>query len=145
MRSPPSCHEMKRAGDSRHRVQEEPVWDWASRNLSAAAERPLSPAERVEQGAARWSTYVALPLDAFTAAGVSLAGDFAAPHAAIVSSGAVLGLAIGKLMGIGLATWASVKARIAVLPVDVTRAALLGAAFLCGIELPASNACEGCR
>ena len=65
-------------------------------------------------------------------------GDFAAPHAAIVSFGAALGLAIGKPMGIGLATWASVKARIAVLPVDVTPAALLGAAFLCGIGDPLS-------
>jgi len=41
-------------------------------------------------------------------------------------------------MGIGLATWASVKAKIAVLPVDVTPVALLGAAFLCGIGDPLS-------
>ena len=41
-------------------------------------------------------------------------------------------------MGIGLATWASVKARIAVLPVDVTPVALLGDAFLCGIGDPLS-------
>ena len=41
-------------------------------------------------------------------------------------------------MGIGLATWASVKAKIAVLPVDVTPVALLGAAFLCGIGEPLS-------
>jgi NhaA family Na+:H+ antiporter len=77
-------------------------------------------------------------LFAFTAAGVSLAGDFATPHAAIVSFGAALGLAIGKPMGIGLATWASVKAKIAVPPVDVTPVALLGAAFLCGIGDPLS-------
>jgi NhaA family Na+:H+ antiporter len=129
---------MKCAGDSRHRLEEEPVWDWASRNLSAAAERLLSPAERVEQCAAPWSTYIALPLFAFTAAGVSLAGDFAAPHAATVFFGAALGLAIGKPIGVGLTTWASVKAKIAVLPVDVTPVALLGAAFLCGIGDPLS-------
>jgi NhaA family Na+:H+ antiporter len=41
-------------------------------------------------------------------------------------------------MGIGLATWASVKAKIAVLPVDVTPVTLLGAAFLCGIGDPLS-------
>ena len=67
---------------------------------------------------------------------VSLAGDFAAPRAATVFFGAALGLAIGKPMGIGLATWASVKAKIAVLPVEVTPVALLGAAFLCGIGHP---------
>jgi hypothetical protein len=47
-------------------------------------------------------------------------------------------LAIGKPMGVGLATWASVKAKIAVLPVDVTPVALLGAAVLCGIGDPLS-------
>lgn len=52
--------------------------------------------------------------------------------------GAALGLAIGKPMGIGLTTWPSVNAKIAVLPVDVTPVALLGAAFLCGIGDPLS-------
>ena len=52
--------------------------------------------------------------------------------------GATRGLATGKPMDIGLATWASVKAKIAVLPVDVTPVALLGAAFLCGIGDPLS-------
>ena len=41
-------------------------------------------------------------------------------------------------MGIGLGTLASAKAKIAVLPVDVTPVALLGAAFLCGIGDPLS-------
>jgi NhaA family Na+:H+ antiporter len=52
-----------------------------------------------------------------------------------------LGLAIGKPMRIGLATYASAKAKIAVLPADVTPVApvaLLGAAFLCGIGDPLS-------
>ena len=52
--------------------------------------------------------------------------------------GATRGLATGKPMDIGLATWASVKAKIAVLPVDVTPVALLGAAFLCGTRLRAA-------
>jgi Na+/H+ antiporter NhaA len=39
---------------------------------------------------------------------------------------------------LGLATWASVKAKIAVLPVDVTQVTLLLATFLCGIGDPLS-------
>ena len=34
------------------------VWDWASRNLSAASERLLSPADRIERILAPWSAYV---------------------------------------------------------------------------------------
>lgn len=41
-------------------------------------------------------------------------------------------------MGAGLAIWASLKARIAVLPVDVTPVTLLNAASLCGIGDPLS-------
>jgi Na+/H+ antiporter NhaA len=52
--------------------------------------------------------------------------------------GAAFGLAIDKPMGIGLGTLASAKAKIAVLPADVTPVALLGAAFLCGIGDPLS-------
>src|SRR5262249_45754413 len=88
-------HELRSAGDQR-RLQEEPVWEWARRNLSAAAERLLSPAERVERAAAPWSTYLVLPLFAFSTAGVSIAADFDLPFASRVLVGTALGLAVGK-------------------------------------------------
>jgi NhaA family Na+:H+ antiporter len=52
---------------------QQPIWDWASRNLSAASDRLLSPADRVEAAVAPWSAYVVLPLFAFSATGVRLA------------------------------------------------------------------------
>jgi Na+:H+ antiporter, NhaA family len=131
-------HELRRAGDERRRLEQEPAWDWASRNLSAAAERLLSPAERVEQGAAPWSTYVVLPMFAFTAAGVSVAADFTAPYASRVLIGTALGLALGKPLGMVLATWLSVRARIGLFPADAVPLAFLGATFLCGIGDPLS-------
>ena len=130
--------ELKRAGKGRRELQQEPVWDWASRNLSAAAERLLSPAERAEQAVAPWSSYVVLPLFAFTAAGVSLAADLQAPDALRVLAGVALGLAIGKPVGIVLATWAAARTRIAVFPAGATALTFLGAAFLCGIGDPLS-------
>ena len=96
---------VRRAGGEVSSVEQEPIWDWASRNLSAAAARLLSPAERVERELAPWSTYVVLPLFAFTAAGVPLAADLGAPGAWRVLAGVVLGLAIGKPLGIVAATW----------------------------------------
>ena len=131
-------HALRKAGDERRRVEQEPIWDWASRNLSAAAARLLSPAERVERSLAPWSTYVVLPLFAFTAAGVPLAANFGAPDADKVLWGVVIGLAVGKPLGIVAATWAAVTTRVAIAPADASRTAFVGAACLCGIGDPLS-------
>ena len=129
---------LKRDGDGTRRVEQEPVWDWASRNLSAAAARLLSPAERVERGLAPWSTYVVLPLFAFTAAGVPLAADLHAKDATGVLVGVALALALGKPIGIVGATWLAARLRLAVAPDDAAPAAFIGAACLCGIGDPLS-------
>jgi NhaA family Na+:H+ antiporter len=130
--------QLKNAADGRPRLDRQPVWDWASRNLTAAAERLLSPAERTERALEPWSSYVVLPLFAFTAAGVPLAANFAFPHMWSVFAGAALGLAIGKPLGIVAAVWGAAKARAAVFPGDAAPLAFLGAAFLCGIGDPLS-------
>jgi Na+:H+ antiporter, NhaA family len=131
-------HELKRSGDPRRRLQQEPVWDWASRNLSAAAERLLSPAERVERAVEPWSTYLVLPLFAFTAAGVSLNANFSPPQAPAVFAGIALGLAVAKPIGWMLLPWIAARAGIAVLPSDTSRLAFVGAGLLCGIGDPLS-------
>ncbi|MDB6011535.1 MAG: Na(+)/H(+) antiporter NhaA [Gammaproteobacteria bacterium] len=131
-------HELERTGKSQRRLEQEPVWDWATRNLRAAADRLQSPAERVERATEPWSTYVVLPIFAFTATGVGLAADFRAHDAARVFGGVVLALAIGKPIGIILTTWAAAKAKIAFPPADATPLAFLGAVFLCGIADPFS-------
>jgi NhaA family Na+:H+ antiporter len=129
---------LRREGDERKHVEQEPIWDWASRNLLAAAARLQSPAERVERNLAPWSTYVVLPLFAFTAAGVSFAADLSAPGADRILWGVVIGLAIGKPIGIVASVWAAVRARIAIGPAGTSAAAFIGAACLCGIGDPLS-------
>ena len=114
-------------------VEQEPVWDWASRNLSAASERLLSPAERVERAVAPWAGYVVLPLFAFSATGVALDLDLSEPQAVRVLGGVILGLVVGKPLGIAAASWLAVKSRIAIFPDDVPWRAFLGAAALCGV------------
>ena len=129
---------LKRTGDETRRLEQAPVWDWASRNLSAAAERLGSPAERTERAVAPWSTYVVLPLFAFTAAGVPLAADLGAPNAPRILAGVALGLAFGKPLGIVAITWTAARARIALPPADAAPLAFAGAAMLCGIGDPLS-------
>lgn len=120
------------------RLQQGPVWAWASRNLSAAAERLVSPAERAERTVEPWSTYVVLPVFAFTAAGIPLTADLGAPHTSAVFAGIVLGFAVAKPLGIALMSWAAAKVGFATLPADAPALALLGASFLCGIGDPLS-------
>lgn len=117
-------------------VPQEPIWDWASRNLSAASARLLSPADRVERAADPWSAYVVLPLFALSATGASLSFDLGSPEAVRVLAGVILGLVVGKPLGVSLAALAAVKAKIAVIPEDTTLRAFLGAACLCGVSDP---------
>ena len=130
--------ELKVTGDTRRSLEQEPVWAWAARNLRAAADRLVSPAERVERATAPWSTYVVLPVFAFTAAGVSLAIDVGLHDATRVFFGVALALAIGKPIGIIVTAWAAARAKIACLPTDVAAVTFVGAAFLCGIADPFS-------
>ncbi len=111
----------------------ESVVEWASRNLSAASDRLLSPADRVEQAVGPWSTYVVLPLFAFSATGIALNIDLSSPGSAGILWGVILGLVIGKPLGICAAAWFAVSTGIGRLPEAVGFRPFIGAACLCGI------------
>ena len=125
--------EAEKEGGDRRRLEQEPIWDWASRNLSAASDRLLSPADRIERAVAPWSAHAILPLFAFSATGIGLAVDLASPGADRILLGVILGLVIGKPLGVLLASLIAIKARVAVMPDDVTLRHFIGAACLCGI------------
>lgn len=113
--------------------EDNPLFDWASRNLSAASDRLLSPADRVEQAVAPWSAYFVLPLFAFSATGVALQLDASPPQATGILWGVILGLVLGKPLGICLLAWVTVKSGLARLPEAVGVRQFVGAACLCGI------------
>ncbi len=125
--------EIRKSATPGRNVEQEPVWDWASRNLSAASDRLLSPADRFERALAPWTGYFVLPLFAFSATGITLHIDFSAPGAIGVFAGVVLGLVVGKPLGIALASWLALAVRAGRLPDDVPLREFLGAACLCGI------------
>ncbi len=120
------------AGGAR-RIEQEPIWEWAGRNLSAATERLLSPAERIERAVAPWTAYLILPLFAFSATGVALHVEAWSAETRSILLGVALGLVIGKPVGIALASALAVKSRLALMPDGVTLRNFLGAAALCGV------------
>lgn len=128
-----ALEQAERETKDKQALAQEPIWDWASRNLSAASDRLQSPAERAERAVAPWSAYVVLPLFAFSATGVSLAVDLSSPGASHVLSGVVLGLVLGKPIGICLAALLAVQIGLARMPQDVSLRGFIGAACLCGI------------
>jgi len=109
------------------------VWESAGRNLSAAAARLLSPAERIERVIAPWSTYFILPLFAFSATGILLSVHLDSADDIRVLLGVILGLVIGKPIGVLLASYAAVKSGIGIFPVRTSALAFIGAACLCGV------------
>jgi len=115
------------------RLETKPVWEWAARNLSAAAERLLSPAERMERAVGPWSTYVVLPLFAFSATGVSFAIHLSSPERLHILAGTVLGLVAGKPIGILVASGVAVVTGLATPLEGVTFRQFVGAACLCGV------------
>ena len=125
--------EVKAGGTELPRIEQQPIWEWAGRNLSAAADRLLSPADRIERAVAPWSAYCILPLFAFSATGVSLAVDVSSPDARAILAGVILGLVVGKPLGIAVASLLAITARVARAPVSVTVGQFIGAACLCGI------------
>ncbi|HEY3637902.1 MAG TPA: Na+/H+ antiporter NhaA [Rhizomicrobium sp.] len=125
--------EIAQADNSANEADRVTVLDWAGRNLSAASERLLSPADRIERAVAPWSTYFALPLFAFSAAGVSFDADLSAPGALSIITGVVLGLVIGKPLGIGVFSFVAAKTGIARAPKGVGIRTFIGAICLCGI------------
>ena len=98
-----------------------------SRAVEPEEEAPLVRLERSLHGV---SAYLVMPLFAFANAGIELGGQIAAPKAVW---GVAVGLALGKPIGITLASWLAVTARLASLPSGVTWAMLHGCAWLGGI------------
>lgn len=125
-----------REPDEDRSIEYEAIWEGAGRNLSAASSRLLSPADRVERAVEPWSAFLVLPLFAFTATGFPLNVDLRSPEALHVLVGVVLGLVVGKPLGVALVALATVKARIATLPPETSPLAFLGAAILCGVSDP---------
>jgi NhaA family Na+:H+ antiporter len=125
--------EVRKAPSPHARQRQELIQESASRNLSAASARLLSPAERIERAVAPWAAYFILPLFAFSATGISLSVDLHAADDVRILFGVILGLVFGKPIGVLLSSWLAIKARIGIAPQGANIRMFIGAACLCGV------------
>lgn len=92
-----------------------------------------SPLRQLEHELHPTVAFVILPLFAFANAGVPLAGMTIKALLEPVSLGVILGLFIGKQLGVFSFAWLAIKLKLASLPDKVSWTQLYGAAILCGI------------
>jgi len=95
--------------------------------------RYVSPLKHLEHRLHPWSSYLILPLFAFANAGISLAGVSLASLATPVPLGIMLGLFVGKPLGISLISWLAIKTGLARLPAGIGMRHILAVSVLCGI------------
>ena len=101
--------------------------------------RYVSPLKHLEHRLHPWSSYLILPLFAFANAGISLAGVSLASLATPVPLGIMLGLFVGKPLGISLISWLAIKTGLARLPKGIGMRHILAVSVLCGIGFTRST------
>ncbi len=92
-----------------------------------------SPAHRLEHSLHPWVAFAILPIFAFANAGVSFAGIAADTVLGTVSVGIVLGLLIGKQVGVFGMTALAIGLGVAKKPAGTTWPMLYGVALICGV------------
>ena len=95
--------------------------------------KPFSMAHEMEHGLHYWVAFFILPLFAFVNAGVDLRGISLREMAGSVPLGIMLGLFVGKQLGVFGFSWIAIKLGIASLPKDANWKMLYGVAILTGI------------
>ena len=101
--------------------------------MENTCEEAQSPLQRIEHDLQPWVAFGIIPLFALANAGVHLPADLAAAATHPVTLGVVLGLVVGKPVGITLFSWAAVRLGLATKPAGVSWRALHGVSWLGGI------------
>jgi NhaA family Na+:H+ antiporter len=102
--------------------------------VESTARAVQSPLQRIEHRVSPWVTFMILPLFALSNAGIDLgAVRWGEALGERVTLGVLLGLAVGKVLGIAGASWLAVRLGVGRLPADVSWTQLVGAAWLGGI------------
>jgi Na+:H+ antiporter, NhaA family len=101
--------------------------------IPARDEAGGSPLQAVEHGLHPWVAFGVLPVFAFCNAGVNLAGASLATLLEPVPLGIVLGLVLGKAVGVFGSAWLLIRTGVAVAPAGASMMQFFGVCVLCGI------------
>ena len=111
----------------------------AAHETAVMARQSVSVVEWLEHLLHPWTSFVILPLFALANAGIPLSTEaVSAAASSPITYGVVLGLVVGKLVGITAFTWIATRLRIGVLPAEATWRGIVGVAALAGIGFTVS-------
>lgn len=120
-------------GAPRDRDLNSPAQQDALDRLTDTVRRAGTPLQRLEIDMAPWVTFLVLPIFALVNAGVAISGDVSELFADPVALGVMLGLVLGKPVGVCGFVWIALKLKLAELPENVALRHVAGSAFLAGI------------
>jgi Na+/H+ antiporter NhaA/glutaredoxin len=135
---PPSQTELQRTGAHWRMFREQPTPEFA-RTASRSLITTISPNERLQYLFHPWVSYAIVPLFALANAGVLFdASSMSAAWASPITLGVVLGLVVGKPVGIIAFSWLATRRWLGRLPLSVPWPALIGMAVVAGIGFTVS-------
>lgn len=103
------------------------------RHVDAARREALSPAEALIEMLHPWVAFIIMPIFALANAGVQLGGDRADAHASTIVLAVVVGLVVGKPLGVLAASTLMLKLGLARLPTGLTYKHLLVLGVVAGV------------
>ncbi|MCF8241452.1 MAG: Na+/H+ antiporter NhaA [Melioribacteraceae bacterium] len=105
----------------------------AIQEMENAVHEVESPLQRLEHSLHYLVSFFIMPVFALANAGVIIESDFLNSFTSLITLGVMLGLFVGKQIGITIFTYLAVKFKVALLPGDVSWRQIYGAAALAGI------------
>jgi NhaA family Na+:H+ antiporter len=102
--------------------------------VARLAREAVSPMSRLQNALHPWSAFLILPVFALANAGVRVVGaDIGALATQPVTLGVLLGLVLGKPIGVVAASWIAIKLRVGILPQGTTWPAVTAVGLFAGI------------
>lgn len=108
------------------------------KSIESAADKMISPLQELEDNMHFLIGYIIIPLFAFANAGIDLSQMSVGSLFSGVGLSAMLGLVIGKFIGVFTFSWVAVKAKIVKLPEGTTWKAFASVCVICGIGFTVS-------
>lgn len=101
--------------------------------MRTLSDHAMPPLQKLEHGMHPLVAFVVMPIFAFANAGITIEGEFFELLFAPITLGVILGLLIGKVVGVYLVSFIIIKLKIAKLPEGMNKLHLLGAGLLAAI------------
>lgn len=110
----------------------------ALKSIESAADKMISPLQDLEDNLSFPINYIVIPLFAFANAGVDLAGMSIGSLLSGVSLAVMLGLVLGKFLGVFSFSWLAVRLKLVELPAGATWKSFASVCVVCGIGFTVS-------